>query len=152
MKALNLPTYSFSVKSEDGRSQIFDPVRRKYVALTPEEWVRQHFMQYLIKDLGYPASLIAVEKEFLFNRMKKRADILACNRQGEPVLLVECKAPEVPVTREVFDQIGLYNLSLHVPVLVVTNGLKHYCCRYNEGLKKYDFIDHIPGWQENQSS
>lgn len=152
MEALNLPTYSFTIKSEDGRSMIFDPVRRKYVVLTPEEWVRQNFLMYLVREKGFPASLIAVEKEFSFNRMKKRSDILAHNRQGEPVFLVECKAPSVQVSREVFDQIGLYNLSFRVPWLVVTNGMKHYCCRYNRETASYEFTDRIPAWDEIQPS
>ena len=150
MDSLNLPTYSFSVKSEDGRSLIFDPVRRKYVLLTPEEWVRQNFLQYLVQEKDFPASLMAVEKEFNFNRMKKRTDILVHNRQGEPVFLVECKAPAVPVTREVFDQIGLYNLNYNVPWLVVTNGMKHYCCRFEEDEGEYRFTDRIPAWSEVQ--
>ncbi|MFC2112740.1 type I restriction enzyme HsdR N-terminal domain-containing protein [Bacteroidota bacterium] len=151
MEALNLPTYSFSLKSEGNRSFIFDAIRRKYVVLTPEEWVRQHFIQYLVRERGFPASLITVEKELSFNRMKKRTDILAHTRQGEPVLLVECKAPDVPVSAAVFDQIGLYNLSLKVPFLIVTNGMKHYCCQFNPSNNGYDFIDHIPGWEEVQS-
>jgi hypothetical protein len=150
METLNLPTYSFSVKSEGDRSYIFDPFRKKYVLLTPEEWVRQHFLQYLVRDKGFPASLVAVEKEFSFNRMKKRTDILAHNRMGEPVLLVECKSPKVPVSREVFGQIGLYNLTHKVPWLVVTNGLRHYCCRYDETEGKYLFVDRIPEWSEIQ--
>ena len=152
MEALNLPTYSFSLKSEGNRSYIFDTIRRKYVVLTPEEWVRQHFLQYLVRDRGFPASLLAVEKEFSFNRMKKRTDILAYTRQGVPVLLVECKAPDVPVSAAVFDQIGLYNLSFKVPWLIVTNGMKHYCCQFNPLRDGYDFIDHIPDWGEVQSS
>ena len=148
METLNLPTYSFSVKSEEGRSYIFDVFRKKYVLLTPEEWVRQHFLQYLVQDKGFPASLIAVEQEFHFNRMKKRTDILAYNRQGEAVLLVECKSPTVPVTRDVFDQIGLYNLTYKVPWLVVTNGMKHYCCRFDEANGEYSFTDRIPDWNE----
>ncbi|MFC2081177.1 type I restriction enzyme HsdR N-terminal domain-containing protein [Bacteroidota bacterium] len=148
METLNLPTYSFSVKSEDGRSFIFDAFRKKYVLLTPEEWVRQHFLQYLVQDKGFPASLMAVEQEFMFNRMKKRTDIIAYNRQSDPVLLVECKSPSVPINRSVFDQIGLYNLTYKVPWLVVTNGLKHYCCRFDEKSKQYRFTDHIPEWKE----
>lgn len=148
MQTLNLPTYSFSVKSEQGRSYIFDAFRRKYVLLTPEEWVRQHFLQYLVREKGFPASLISVEKEFRFNRMKKRTDILAHNRQGEPLFMVECKAPSVPVSREVFDQIGLYNLAYRVPWLVVTNGMKHYCCRFDEKEGKYRFTERIPDWHE----
>jgi hypothetical protein len=152
MKTLNLPTYSFTVKSEEGRSYIFDSFRKKYVLLTPEEWVRQHFLQYLVESLGYPASLIAVEKEFRFNRMKKRTDILVHNRQGEPVLLVECKSPSVSVSADVFDQIGLYNLTYKVPWLIVTNGMKHYCCQLNEETGDYEFIDSIPAWREVQLS
>lgn len=150
MEALNLPTYSFTVKSEGGRSQIFDPFRRKYVLLTPEEWVRQHFLQYLVREKGFPASLVAVEKEFSFNRMKKRTDILAHNRQGEPMLLVECKSPKVRVSREAFGQIGLYNLTYKVPWLVVTNGLRHYCCHFDAAEGKYLFVDRIPEWKEIQ--
>jgi len=93
---------------------------------------------------------MAVEKEFNFNRMKKRTDILVHNRQGEPVFLVECKAPSVPVNRAVFDQIGLYNLNYNVPWLVVTNGMKHYCCRFEEEEGKYLFTDRIPSWTEVQ--
>lgn len=148
MKTLNLPTYSFSVKSEEGRSFIFDAFRKKYVLLTPEEWVRQHFLQYLVQDKKFPASLIAVEQEFRFNRMKKRTDILAYNSQGEPVFLVECKSPAVTVSNKVFDQIGLYNLSYNVPWLVVTNGLKHYCCRFDKESGQYRFTDRIPEWKE----
>ncbi len=152
MEALNLPTYSFSVKSEGERSFIFDPIRRKYVLLTPEEWVRQHFLQYLVREKGFPASLIAVEKEFSFNRMKKRTDILAHNRRGEPILLVECKAPSVILTRDAFDQIGLYNLTHKVPWLIVTNGMKHYCCRFDPASGEYRFADRIPEWNEVQDS
>jgi hypothetical protein len=152
METLNLPTYSFSVKSDEGRSYIFDPIRKKYVLLTPEEWVRQHFLQFLIQDKGFPASLVAVEKEFSFNRMKKRTDILAHNNRGEPVMLVECKSPSVPVTENVFNQIGLYNLAYKVPWLVVTNGMKHYCCRFDMGEGKYLFVDRIPEWTTVQPS
>jgi len=146
MKTLNLPTYSFSIKSEEGRSYIFDAFRKKYVLLTPEEWVRQHFLQYLVQDKGFPASLIAVEKEFQFNRMKKRTDILVYNTQGKAVMIVECKAPTVPVTRDAFDQIGLYNLTFKVPWLMVTNGMKHYCCQFDETTLQYRFIDQVPDW------
>jgi hypothetical protein len=152
MDALNLPTYSFSVKSEGDRSYIFDPFRKKYVLLTPEEWVRQHFLQYLVREKGFPSSLMSVEKEFRFNRMKKRTDILAYNRKGEPLLLAECKSPNVRVTREAFQQVGLYNLTYKVPWLVVTNGMKHYCCRFDEAEGKYRFVDRIPEWTEIQPS
>ena len=149
MDPLNLPTYSFSVKSEEGRSLIFDPIRRKYVVLTPEEWVRQHFVNYLVDHLGFPASLIALEKEFSFNRMKKRTDIMAYNSAGEALLMVECKAPEVRINQKVFDQAGLYNLNFEVPCIIISNGKKHYCARYSG--KSYEFEDHIPDWNELQS-
>lgn len=146
MEALNLPTYSFSVKSEAGRNYIFDAIRKKYIVLTPEEWVRQNFIQYLLNEKGFPASLITVEQQFTFNRMQKRTDILVYNNLGKPVVLVECKAPSVPVTKSVFDQIGLYNLTHHVPWLIVTNGIKHYCCQYIEDEVNYRFTDFIPDW------
>jgi hypothetical protein len=136
------------MKSREGRSWIFDPIRKKYIVLTPEEWVRQNFLQYLVQDQGYPGSLITVEREFLFNRMKKRTDILVYNRNAEPVFLVECKAPDVAVDPSVFEQIGLYNLSYRVPWLAVTNGMKHYCCFYEPESGKYAFADRIPDWTE----
>ena len=125
MHRLNLPTYSLNIKSAEGRKYIFDPIRRKYVVLNPEEWVRQNFIQFLVQDRGYPAPLISVEQEFTFNRMKKRTDILVHGSSGEALLMVECKAPPVKITREVFEQIGLYNLSYRLPWLIVTNGMKH---------------------------
>ncbi len=148
MHRLNLPTYSLTVKSEAGRKYIFDPVRKKYIALSPEEWVRQNFIQFLVRDRSYPLSLITVEQEFLFNRMRKRTDILVYRRTGKPVLLVECKSPDVKITRAVFDQIGLYNLSYRLPWLIVTNGLQHFCCRLDETAGKYVFTDSIPSWSE----
>ena len=146
MDRLNLPTYSLNQKSEDGRKYIFDPVRRKFVILNPEEWVRQNFIQYLVHDRGFPISLISVEQEFLFNRMKKRSDILVHNSSGNPVLMVECKAPEVKITQQVFEQIGLYNLSYHLPWLIVTNGMKHFCCRMDDTKGGYVFTDEVPPW------
>ena len=146
MEALNLPTYSFSLKSKDGRNYIFDAIRKKYIVLSPEEWVRQNFIQYLIREKGYPGPLITVERQFSFNRMQKRTDILVYNRLGDPVVLVECKAPSIPISSSVFDQIGLYNLAHHVPWLMVTNGKKHYCCRFSEKGGNYEFTDFIPDW------
>jgi hypothetical protein len=146
METLNLPTYSFSVKSEDGRKYIFDSIRKKYIVLTPEEWVRQHFIRYLVSEKSFPASLITVEQQFIFNKMQKRSDILVYNSQGQPMVLVECKAPSVPITPRVFEQIGLYNLTHHVPWLIVTNGIKHYCVHYAEQDGQYRFKDFIPDW------
>jgi hypothetical protein len=103
METLNLPTYSFSVKSEAGRKYIFDAIRRKYVVLTPEEWVRQHFIRFLVSEKGFPASLVTVEQAFRFNEMQKRTDILVYNNRAEPVVMVECKAPSVVINRQVFN-------------------------------------------------
>jgi hypothetical protein len=147
MQRLNLPTYSFKLKSEGGRNLIYDEIRRKFVALTPEEWVRQNFIRYLISERSYPAALIALEKQFEYNRMEKRSDILVYNRRGIPVLMVECKAPGIKVNQNVFDQIALYNLKFNVPYLVVTNGINHYCCKYLKEQGRYQFLEEIPDYQ-----
>jgi hypothetical protein len=147
MHRLNLPTYSLNIKSGEGRKYIFDPIRKKFVVLNPEEWVRQNFIQFLVQDRDFPAPLISVEQEFTFNRMKKRSDILVHGSSGEPLLMVECKAPPVKITREVFEQIGLYNLSYRLPWLIVTNGMKHYCCRRDPAGVEYGFVDEIPSWE-----
>lgn len=143
---LNLPGYPFKVQKGEQRSKIFDPVRKKYVALTPEEWVRQHFVQYLVNELGCPASLIAIEKGLVYNRQNKRSDIVVYQTSGNPVLIVECKAPEVKINQEVFNQVAAYNMTLKVPVLVVTNGLQHFACRIDHENKTYEFLPDIPAW------
>ena len=148
MNRLNLPTYSLNIKSEAGRRYIFDPIRKKYVVLSPEEWVRQNFIQYLVQDRAFPAALISVEQEFLFNRMKKRSDILVHDSSGRPVLMVECKAPAVKINSHVFEQIGLYNLSYNLPWLIVTNGMKHYCCKMDKDKGGFVFADEIPVWSD----
>lgn len=149
MQGLNLPTYSFKLKSEGGRNLIFDEIRKRYVTLTPEEWVRQNFIRYLINEKDYPAPLISLEKQFSYNRMKKRSDILVYSRKGIPALMVECKAPDVKINQTVFDQIALYNLKYNVPYLVVTNGINHYCCRYvsNPSEGQYIFLREIPEYK-----
>ena len=148
MDRLNLPTYSLNVKSKEGRKYIFDPVRKKFVVLNPEEWVRQNFIQYLVQDRAFPLSLISVEQEFLFNRMKKRSDILVHDSSGTPVLMVECKAPGVKINKQVFEQIGLYNLSYQLPWLIVTHGMKHFCCKIDKTKGGYVFADEIPTWTD----
>ena len=146
MQPLNLPTYSFKLKSEGGRNLIFDDIRRRYVALTPEEWVRQNFIRYLISEKSYPPALITLEKQFAYNKMVKRSDILVYNRKGDPVLMIECKATGVKVNQQVFDQIALYNLKFNVPYLIVTNGIHHYCCRYDVSQGGYRFLEEIPDY------
>lgn len=145
---LNLPKYSFKTKVDGGILKIFDPIRRKYIVLTPEEWVRQNFVQFLITEKKFPSSLLALEFRLSLNTLKKRSDIVVFNREAQPVLMVECKAPEVKITQEVFDQIARYNMSVNVNYLVVTNGLNHYCCILDHEKKGYLFLKDIPFFEE----
>lgn len=148
MKQLNLPHYSFRIKGEPGKESILDPIRKKFVKLTPEEWVRQNFVRYLIEEGKYPPGLIGIEVSSDYNKMKRRVDVLIHNRKGEPVMIVECKAPEVPVNDKVFDQIVCYNMGFRVPYLIVTNGLDHYACKINVEEKKYEFLLVIPLFED----
>ncbi len=148
MKVLNLPSYPFDVRMRDGKEYLFDPVRKKEVRLTPEEWVRQHFIRYLHHHLGYPLTWMQVEKEFSWNGFSLRSDILVLTREAVPAMIVECKAPEVQLTDEVFAQIARYNLPYQVPFLVVTNGMVHYCCRMDYEKGSYRFLDAIPYYEE----
>jgi hypothetical protein len=148
LKQLNLPEYSFRIRGTEGSEMIFDPIRRKYVRLTPEEWVRQNFVQYLIHEGKYPPGLIGIEVMSGFNNLRKRLDVLVHNRAGEPVLIVECKAPEVKIGDDVFDQIVCYNMGFKVPYLIVTNGIDHYACKIDYEQKKYDFLLVIPLYED----
>jgi hypothetical protein len=144
MESLNLPTYSFNIKFQEQRKYIFDTLRKKYVLLTPEEWVRQNFLKYLIEEKKYPASLIFVEMEFKLNTLSKRCDAVVFNRNGEPALIVECKAASVKIDQIVFEQIARYNMQLQVNYLIVTNGLNHYCCKIDFEKQSYEFLKDIP--------
>jgi hypothetical protein len=144
MQKLNIPAYPFKSREYKGKQQIFDSIRRKYVALTSEEWVRQNFIQWLIHDKNYPPGLIAIEKELTLNDLKKRFDIVVYNKNHVPSLLIECKAPEIKISQKSFDQAGRYNLTLKVSYLVITNGLEHYCCHIDIEKGAYSFIEHIP--------
>ena len=144
MHDLNLPKYDFKVKSFEGKKQIFDSVRKQFVTLTPEEWVRQHFIQFLHQEKGFPLSLMGVEFPLQYNSMNKRADIICFQKEGKPMLLVECKSANVSISQKVFDQIARYNFDLRVPYLVVTNGLQHFCCEINYEENSYRFLDEIP--------
>ena len=148
MIQLNFPSFSFKTKIIEERTQIFDDIRRKYVALTPEEWVRQHIVKYLQLHKEYPASLMAVEKQVLVNGLKQRADVVVHNRQGAPVMIIECKAPSVPLTNQVFDQVARYNMSLNVNYLVLTNGLSHYCAILDYQHNTYSFLKQIPAFNK----
>lgn len=148
MHLLNLPTYKFKIKNTKNKYTIFDIVRKKYVSLTPEEWVRQHFIHYLIKEKKYPISLIAIEKQLTINNLTKRTDILVFNLKGTPEIIVECKAPSIKITQHTFDQIARYNLKLNANYLIVSNGLKHYYCKMDFFKEEYVFLNSIPNYNE----
>lgn len=148
MLTLNLPGFEPKVTEKDGKRTIFDPVRRKYVALTPEEWVRQHFVNYLITFKNYPKELLANEVLVKLNGTSKRCDTVAYNRFLAPLVIVEYKAPTVSITSAVFDQIARYNMVLHVEYLIVSNGLNHYCCKIDYDSQTYTFLNGIPGYDE----
>ena len=149
MKELNLPVFSYKLKlGDNGMRQIYDSVRRRYVALTPEEWVRQHFLNFMINNLEYPAGLLGVEVMFSMNSLTRRVDIMAYNRLGNPLLAVECKAPGVKLTPAVFDQLAEYNMKFRLAYLVVTNGITHFACRINWEKGSYSFLESVPGYLE----
>jgi hypothetical protein len=145
---LNLPGIEFKSRTVANQQQIFDPVRRKYVAMTPEEWVRQHFVQYLIVQLKVPMSHIAVEKSLKVNNLAKRADIVIFKGGLKPILAVECKAPSVEINEEVFYQVLRYNMALRVDYLVLTNGLRHIYCKVNYEDQKAIFIETLPYYDQ----
>ena len=146
MIQLTLPPYQIRVKETHGRKQIFDILRRKYVALTPEEWVRQHFVHFLINHKGYPATLLANEVKLNVGDKKLRADTVLYSRQLKPQVIIEYKAPQIEITQKVFDQIMVYNMLLHVDYLIVSNGIKHYCCKIDYNNQKYLYLEDIPNY------
>jgi len=144
MEKLNLPTYAFRTRIEEGKQLIFDNIRKKFVVLTPEEWVRQNFIQYLIKDKKYPEALMAVEKQILVNQKQRRFDLLIYLRNGQPHLIAEFKAPNVKITQDTFDQVVRYNMTLRVERVVVSNGLQHFACDIDYTNNTYSFLQEIP--------
>ena len=147
MQKLNLPDYDFKMRQNNGKTEIFDEVRKKYLVLTPEEWVRQNLIKFLINDREIPAGLISIERALKVNTMNKRTDIVIYNKKGEPVMIVECKAANIKIDQKVFEQIARYNMSLRVPVLMVSNGLKHYSCKIDYQKNQFSFIDNIPNFE-----
>ena len=147
MQRLNLPVYNFKLKSNENKTLIFDKIRKRYMVLTPEEWVRQHFVQFLIDEKKYPISLITVEKQHTINNLKKRSDILVFNADGNPDIIVECKAPSIKITQDTFDQIARYNLKLQANYLIVTNGLEHFYCKMDYEKETYVFLEEIPEYK-----
>jgi hypothetical protein len=138
MQALNLPAYDFQIRRDGERAMIFDPVRQKYV--------REHFVQYLIHERGFPRALLALEMGFTYQRMARRADVVAYDRQGKPLLMAECKAPDVEIRQAAFDQVARYNTVVEARYLVVTNGLVHYCCAIDRAAHTYRFLDELPAY------
>ncbi len=148
MEKLNFETYSFRLKKVDNKVFIFDEIRKKFVMLQPEEWVRQHVVRFLIEERNFPKSLINVEKELTINRLTKRYDVVVFSKSGEVFLVVECKAPTIPITQDVFDQVARYNLVLKSQFLMVTNGLQHYFCQMDYQNNKYVFLKDLPHFSE----
>ncbi len=147
MQKLNFPTYSFRFKNSENKVAIFDEIRKKFIILTPEEWVRQHVVQYLLQDKNYPKSYINVEKLIKINDLSKRYDIIVYQPNGAIYLLIECKAPEVTITQQTFDQIARYNLVLNAKYLMVSNGLNHYFCQMDLIKEKYIFLQELPEFE-----
>ncbi len=148
MYQLNLPTYDLRLRRTGNRDMIFDVLRRKYVALTPEEWVRQHFVHFLIEHKGYPTALLANEIELRIGGKHLRADTLLYNKELRPHMLIEYKSPTIALTQKVFDQISAYNLLLHADYLIVSNGMQHICCCMDYEQNTYHFLEEIPDYSE----
>ena len=147
MTPLNLPKYNFKLKEEGNKVFIFDSIRKKYLQLTPEEWVRQNFVQFLIQEKKYPQSLFSIEKGIKVSNTNKRVDIAIYNTDRNIEVLIECKAPEVKITQKAFDQIARYNLTLNAKFLVVTNGLNHFYAIMDYQNKKYVFLKELPEYK-----
>lgn len=146
MVPLNFPEYRFRFKNSENKLHIFDAIRKKFVVLQPEEWVRQHVIRFLMQEKHYPASHIAVEKEISINNTRKRYDVVVFNPDGSIAVIVECKAPGIAVTQGTFDQIARYNLSVQATFLMVTNGRNHYFCQMDYKNERYIFLKELPGY------
>lgn len=148
MQQLNLPSYQLKTREVDKKQEVFDIIRKKYIVLNPEEWVRQQFIQYLIHEKNYPPSLISIEKGVRVLGMYKRFDAVVAGKAGEPIALIEFKSPEVKISQKTFEQIARYNMQLKVRFLIVSNGMKHYCCVVNYLNRTYSFIEDIPNYAD----
>jgi len=148
MQSLNFQAFQFRITDAGDRKMIFDRVRKKFVVLTPEEWVRQHMISYLVELKSVPASMIGVEKQLLVNGLVKRFDIAVFAREGNPLLLVECKAPAIEIVEKTFDQAARYNMQLKVKYFLITNGLDHFCCRIDYSMGAYVFIEEVPSYAD----
>ncbi len=148
MQKLNFPSFMFRFKNSENKVAIFDEIRKKFIILTPEEWVRQHVVHYLLQDKRYPKSYINVEKIIKINNLNKRYDIVVYQPNGEVYLLIECKAPEITINQQTFDQIARYNLVLNAKYLMVSNGLNHYFCKMDFENQKYIFLKELPEFEK----
>lgn len=147
MIKLNLPPFEIKLRGTQARPMIFDILRKKFIALTPEEWVRQHFIHFLVEHKGYPSALLANEIQLTVGDKVLRADSVLYSRNLKPRMIIEYKAPHIPISQKVFDQISIYNMLLHVDYLVVSNGLQHYICKMDYESKKYVFLEDIPSYE-----
>ncbi|PTL34307.1 hypothetical protein C7120_07175 [Prevotella sp. oral taxon 376] len=153
MIRLNLPDFQIKLSGTTEKPAIWDVLRRRYVALTPEEWVRQHFVHYLIEHRGYPSSLLANEVNLQVGNGKKlRADTVLYDTRLHPRMIIEYKAPDIPLTQKAFEQVGAYNLLLHVDYLVVSNGMQSYCCKMDYDHQEYLYLEEIPDYQNIQQT
>jgi len=145
---LNFPKYEFKLSEVGGKRYIFDEQRRKNIMLTPEEWVRQHLIKFLIEDRKFPSSLIAVERAFEVNKISKRFDVLVFGKSGKPLFLIECKSPSIKISQDVFFQVSVYNKALQVPYLLVSNGLQHLLWKFSDEMHNFEFLNEIPIWAD----
>ena len=146
MQRLNLPEYNFRIITENGKLFIFDSIRKKFVVLTPEEWVRQNFIEYLKNEKNYPANLMSVEKQILVNGKQRRFDLLIYNRNGEPIVIIEFKSPDIKINQNTFDQVVRYNMALRVKKVIVSNGLQHFACEIDYKSNNYTYLKEIPAF------
>jgi hypothetical protein len=147
MIKLNLPSYTFQYKDEEQNKYIFDNIRKKYVILTAEDWVRQNFIQYLIQEKHYPASRMAVEMQITLNKLSKRCDVIFFSKSGSPLIIVECKSTRINISQDTFDQIVRYNMKLMAKYLIVTNGMMHFCILIDHEKNNYTFLKEIPEYE-----
>ena len=145
---LSLPPFEYKIRKAHEKHYIFDVLRKKYVRLTPEEWVRQHFIHYLITHKSFPKGLFRIEKILHYHRLSKRADIIVCGRDGKPILLVECKAANQQISQEVFNQAATYNKEIGAYTTIITNGLRHFCYQTDFSTQEISFINNIPSFTE----
>lgn len=152
MQQLNLPVYQFNIKKKDDGFIILDSLRKRWVTLTPEEWVRQNFVRYLIQEKEFPASLMNNEISITQNGIKRRCDTLVADMQGNALVIVEYKAPTIAISQKTFDQIVRYNMVLHANYLIVSNGLNHYCCKIDYDNNSYSFLKKIPSYSQLENN